>query len=94
VSQPNVADPARELAELIYFDARRETVDWERSLENLKRLGRDLVYTEDMMRACLLRLVNRFHTDLTGVLWPKTANEVARHLLKLAAEEDKQFHLY
>jgi hypothetical protein len=39
-------------------------VDWELSLEKLKQLGHDMVYTEDMMRACLLRLVNRQVVDI------------------------------
>jgi hypothetical protein len=60
VSRPDAADLARELDQLIFFDTSQEIVDWVLSLANLKRLGRDLVYTEEMMRACLLRLVNRW----------------------------------
>jgi hypothetical protein len=111
VSRPDVADPARELGEVIYcvpgstrleegmvinFMNGGACVDWVYTLENLKRLGHDLVYTEDMMRACLLRLINRFHHNFTGSLWPKTANEVARCLLKrffqTAGSDNQRFY--
>ena len=64
-------------------------VDWRTSLDNLKRLSTDRRYTEQMMHACLLRLINKFIPEQTMLQKPKTSNEIAQFLLQLDSKVDK-----
>jgi hypothetical protein len=45
-----------------------------------------------MMKACLLRLVERFIPNQSKLLQEKTANEIARTLLKMDSRVDKMSH--
>jgi hypothetical protein len=54
VSRPEAADPTAEFNAMHYIDVHKYILDWNISLNNLKRLGQDRLYTEDMMKTCLL----------------------------------------
>ena len=90
VSRPDASDPITELQELMYLDSpANQTVDWTNSLDNLKRLGQERLYTADMMHTALLRLVNKFMPEQTWLLKPKTANEIASFLLSMDRKIDR-----
>jgi hypothetical protein len=92
VSQPEAADPVAEYNAMHYIDGQKYVPDWTISLNNLKRLGQNRLYTEDMMKICLLRLVNRFIPDQSALIENKTSNQIARMLLKLDSRVDKMSH--
>jgi hypothetical protein len=75
-----------------YIDGQKYVPDWTISLNNLKRLGKDRLYTEEMMKTCLLRLVNRFIPDQSALIKNMTSNQIARMLLKLDSRVDKTSH--
>ena len=75
ISRPEASDSTQELSELIFLDTQKGTVDWIRSLANLKRLGLDRRYTADMMKTALLKIVNRFLPGQIQLLKDKTAND-------------------
>jgi len=92
VSRPEASDPVTEMQELIYLDVRNNVVDWRSSLDNLKRLSRDRLYTDTMMHSALIRIVNKFMPDQTQLLKPKTANQIAKFLLRLDSRVDRLSH--
>jgi hypothetical protein len=92
VSRPEAADPTAEFNAMHYIDVHKYIPDWNISLNNLKRLGQDRLYTEDMMKTCLMRLVNRFIPDQLQLIEDKTSNQIARMLLKLDSRVDKLTH--
>jgi hypothetical protein len=89
VSRPEAADPTAEFNAMHYLDVQKYVPDWTTTLNNLKRLGQDRLYTEDMMKTCLLRLVNRFIPDQSQLIKNKTSNQIAKMLLKLDSRVDK-----
>jgi hypothetical protein len=92
VSRPKAADPTAEFNAMHYLDVHKYIPDWNISLNNLKRLGQDRLYTEEMMKTCLMRLVNRFIPDQSQLIEDKTSNQIARMLLKLDSRMDKLTH--
>jgi hypothetical protein len=92
VSRPEAADPTAEFNAMHYLDVHKYIPDWNISLNNLKHLGQDRLYTEDMMKTCLMRLVNRFIPDQSQLIKDKTSNQIARMLLKLDSRVDKLTH--
>ena len=89
MSRPEASDVQQEFSELIFLDIKTLMVDWRTSLDNLKRLSTDRRYTEQMMHACLLRLINKFIPEQTMLQKPKTSNEIAQFLLQLDSKVDK-----
>ena len=89
MSRPEASDVQQEFSELIFLDIKTLMVDWRTSLDNLKRLSTDRHYTEQMMHACLLRLINKFIPEQTMLQKPKTSNEIAQFLLQLDSKVDK-----
>jgi hypothetical protein len=75
-----------------YLDVQKYVPDLTITLNNLKRLGQDRLYTEDMMKTCLLQLVNRFIPDQSQLIKNKTSNQIAKMLLKLDSRVDKMTH--
>jgi hypothetical protein len=92
VSRPQAADPTAEFNAMHYLDVQKYIPDWTITLNNLKRLGQDRLYTEDMMKTCLLRLINRFIPDQSQLIENKTSNQIAKMLLKLDSRVDKMTH--
>jgi hypothetical protein len=92
VSRPEAADPMAEFNAMHYLDVQKYIPDWTITLNNLKRLGQDRLYTEEMMKTCLLRLVNRFIPDQSQLIENKTSNQIAKMLLKLDSRVDKMTH--
>jgi hypothetical protein len=92
VSRPEAADPVTEFSVLQFINGDKTLPDWSASLANLKELGKDRVYTMGMMKACLLRLVNRFISNQSKLLQEKTANEIAKMLLNMDPHVDKISH--
>jgi hypothetical protein len=90
VSRPEAADP--EFNAMHYLDVQKYIPDWNITLNNLKRLGQDQLYTEEMMKTCLLRLINRFIPDQSQLIKDKTSNQIAEMLLKLDSRVDKMTH--
>ena len=89
MSHPEASDVQQEFSELIYLDMRNLVVDWRMSLDNLKRLSTDRRYTEQMMHACLLRMINKFLPEQTMLQKPNTSNQIAQFLLQLDSKVDK-----
>jgi len=89
MSRPEAADYIQELSELFYLDTDNKVVDWSLSIAALQTLATNRRYTTEMMTACLLRLVNKFHSDQTSLLREKTADEIAQFLIKMDANRDK-----
>jgi hypothetical protein len=92
VSRPEAADPMAEFNAMHYLDVHKYIADWNISLNNLKRLGQDRLYTEEMMKICLLRLVNRFIPYQSQLIEDKTSNQIAEMLFKLDSRVDKLTH--
>ena len=89
MSRPEASDVQQEFSELIYLDMRNLVVDWRTSLDNLKRLSTDRRYTEQMMHACLMRMINKFLPEQTMLQKPNTSNQIAQFLLQLDSKVDK-----
>ena len=89
LSRPEASEYAQELSEMIFLDYANNVVDWQTSLANLKRLGKDRLYTENMMHTCLIRLVNKIMPDWTDLLKEKTSNDIAVFLLLQDSKVDK-----
>lgn len=90
MSRPENADYNTEIQSLIFLDSQRTIVDWTLSIPKLKTLGEDRIYDRDLMKSCLVRLVNTYHSDMTTVLSDKSADEIATFLIKLDSKRDKQ----
>ena len=89
MSRPEASDSLQELSELFYLDSQSKIVDWSLSINALQTLGTNRKYTPAMMKSCLLKLVNKFHSDQTPLLRNKNENEIAQFLLKMDANRDK-----
>ena len=89
-ARPEASELSQELSELIFMDQANHVVDWESSLNNLKRLARDRFYNEPMMQACLVRLVSKYLPEQYQLLKTKTSNEIAVILLKIDSKQDKK----
>ena len=89
MSRPEASDVQQEFSELIYLDMRNLVVDWRTSLDNLKRLSTDRRYTEQMMHACLLRMINKFLPEQTMLQKPNTSNQIAQFFAS-AGQQSKQ----
>jgi hypothetical protein len=68
VSRPEAADPTAKFNAMHSLDVQKYIPDWTITLNNLKRLGQERLYTEEMMKTCLLRLVNRFIPDQSQLI--------------------------
>ena len=88
-SRPDPSDVQQELSQLIYLDRKNQIMDWRTTLDNLKRLSLDYRYTEQMMHACLLKIINKLLPEQTLLVKHKTYNEIAQFLLKLDSKVDK-----
>jgi len=89
LTRPEASDPAVENAELIFLDPNCTVVDWQASLDNLKRLGLDRRYTMPMMKTTLLRIIAKVMPEQTPLLQDKNANQIAVFLLKMDGRLDK-----
>jgi hypothetical protein len=88
-SRPEAADTNVELDRISFLAGSKTIVEWSESLPRLKKLFKQRVYTADMAKDCLMKLVHKFHSEQSILLSSKTADEIATHLLKLDTNRDK-----
>jgi hypothetical protein len=93
VASPSSVDIHAESAQLSFLDNEKKLVDWPLTLANLNRMIQNKPYSENMMRSCLLRMINHYEPRQTEYLKNKTSNEIARFLLSLDSRMDRaSFH--
>lgn len=92
MSRPEASDFPTECAQLLFLDTENTIVDWSLSLPQLKTLATDRIYTMNMAKKMLMKLVNKYHPDQTTILSNKTANDIALFLLRLDANRDKTIY--
>jgi hypothetical protein len=93
VASPSSVDIHAESAQLSFLDNEKTQVDWPLTLANLNRMIQNRPYSENMMKSCLLRMVNHYEPRQTEYLKNKTSNEIARFLLSLDSRIDRAtFH--
>jgi hypothetical protein len=92
LSRPEASDHQTELSELLFLDTENTIPDWNLSLPKLRTLAQDRIYTPEMMKKSLLKLINRFHPDQTTVVSDKSADEIASFLLQMDAKRDKSVY--
>jgi len=94
VAWPSSVDFQQEAAQLAFLDREKKHVDWPLTLNNLNDMIRDKPYSENMMKACLLRFINNYEPTQTEYLKGKTCNQIANFLLSLNLRIDrKAFHM-
>jgi hypothetical protein len=72
-----------------FLDGAKTVIDWSESLPELKRLAKNRVYTTDMMKASLHRLVNRYTPEQSHLVSDLNANDMANYLLSTEKNRDK-----
>jgi len=93
VASASSVDLHAESSQLSFLDSEKRNVDWPQSLENLNRMIANKPYSEQMMKACLLRFVNHYESAQTEYLKDKGSNEIAQFLISLDAKFDRvAFH--
>ncbi len=83
-------DIHQEAAALSFIDSKKKLVDWPSTMDNLQKLARIKLYSEAMMKACLIKFVNHYESAQTEYLKDKTSNEIARFLISLSTRVDKK----
>jgi len=93
VASPSSVDIHQESSQLTFLDADKKVVDWPLTLANLNRMIANKPYSDNMMRACLLRFINHYEPRQTEYLKDKTSNQIARFLLSLDSRIDRKAFL-
>src|SRR5450830_733128 len=88
-SRPESADTHVEHDRVRFIDGSKNIIDWSLTLPKLKKLFKDRIYTVDMVKDCLLKLVHKYHPEQAMLLEPLTADGIATHLQKLDSDRDK-----
>lgn len=91
IAHPPSANLQEEASTLSYLDKDKKVVNWTLTMNNLKRLCKNHLYSESMMLSCLLRFVSQFLPSETVYLKNCTANELARFLISLDSITDLKF---
>jgi hypothetical protein len=76
------AMPLREEMEVV-FHPDRVTVDWGRTMLNLRQFGHMHKYTVKMMIKCLLRLIQRYERDVFPRVPDNSIDEIATLLISM-----------
>jgi len=92
LSRPEASEYQTELSELLFLDTENSIPDWNLSLPKLRTLAQDRIYTPDMMKKTLLKLINKFHPDQTTLISERSADEIASFLLLMDAKRDKSVY--
>ena len=93
VACPSTVDIHQESAQLTFLDSEKKHVDWPQTLNNLNEMIKSKLYSEKMMKACLIRFINHYEPGQTEYLKDRTCNEIAKFLLSLDSRIDKTtFH--
>ena len=93
VACPSTVDIHQESAQLTFLDCEKKHVDWPQTLNNLNEMIKTKLYSEKMMKACLLRFINHYESGQLEYLKDRTCNEIAKFLLSLDYRIDKtMFH--
>lgn len=90
ISSPSSVDVQQETSCLSFMDSRKTMVDWPTTLENLNSMITTKLYSEGMMRKCLLRFINHYESSQTEYLKDKDSNLIANFLLSLNSRIDKK----
>jgi len=89
-SRPEAAERSAEMSMVTFYADSQSVVNWAETMPKLKQLFIARVYTNDMAKACLMNMVNRYHPEQAILLRTRTANEIATHLLQLDSNRDKR----
>ena len=89
ISRPESSDLPSEIAACHFLDGAKTVIDWSESLPNLKALAQERIFTENMTRKALHRLVSRFTPEHAHLVSDMTANEMANYLLRTETNRDK-----
>ena len=92
VSRPENSDFTTELHQCRFLDDARNVIDWTETLPLLKVLAKQRVYTEEMMKQTLSRLLDKYQSDIKDLVRDMTSNEIANFLLSMEKHKDKTIH--
>ena len=71
VASPSAVDVHQEMPQLVFLDNEKKIVDWPMILANLNTIITPNPYSDNMMKNCLLPMVNHYETIQLGYLKEK-----------------------